>query len=231
MFRKILSVFLFLTVGVSHVYAEPNTGITLGSTRMIYNASVSQTAIGIMNSDNRAYLIQSWVSKTPESKSKEDSLFITTPPLFRLEPDSKNSVRVMYIGNSLPQDRESVFWLNVKSIPSTEKTNNNTLVIAIKSQIKLFYRPIDLPGDPSRAYKQIKFLVRNDKLVIDNPTAFSVSFNEIKINGILLQDAVMVLPFSTQTINKNVALGQMVTWTVINDYGGITPVETTKIIK
>ncbi|WP_392564838.1 molecular chaperone [Orbus wheelerorum] len=231
MFRKILSVFLFLTIGLSHVYAEPSAGITLGSTRMIYNASVSQTAIGIMNSDNRAYLIQSWVSKTPESKSKEDRLFITTPPLFRLEPDSKNSVRVMYIGNSLPQDRESVFWLNIKSIPSTEKTNNNTLVIAIKSQIKLFYRPTDLPGDPALAYKQIKFLVKNDKLVIDNPTAFSVSFNEIKINGILLQDAVMVLPFSTQTINKNVALGQTVTWTVINDYGGITPVETTRIIK
>jgi len=228
-FKKIISVPFFIMVGLSNVHAD--TGITLGATRLVYNSQVSQASIDVINSDERAYLIQSWVSKSTDSKLREDHLFVTTPPLFRLEPDSTNSVRVVYVGDSLPQDRESVLWLNIKSIPSIKKTNNNTLAIAIKSQIKLFYRPEGLRDNAVDAYKKIKFLERNSKLVINNPTPFVISFNEIKIAGVLLEDNVMALPFSEQIINKKVSAGQTVTWQTINDYGGTTPATTAKIIK
>jgi fimbrial chaperone protein len=48
--------------------------------------------------------------------------------------------------NQLPQDRESLFWMNVKAIPSMDKSklSDNTLQLAIISRIKLYYRPAKL---------------------------------------------------------------------------------------
>ena len=41
---------------------------------------------------------------------------------------------------SLPQGQESLFWLNIKAIPSASK-QMNSLQIAVKTRIKLIYRP------------------------------------------------------------------------------------------
>ncbi|SUH11200.1 fimbrial chaperone protein BcfB [Salmonella enterica subsp. enterica] len=52
----------------------------------------------------------------------------------------------MYVGPSLPTDRESVFYLNSKAIPSVDKNKltGNSLQIATQSVIKLFIRPKNL---------------------------------------------------------------------------------------
>lgn len=55
----------------------------------------------------------------------------------------------MYTGEALPNDRESIFWLNILDIsakPKFENKNNlnvnsNYLQLPIHSRIKLFYRP------------------------------------------------------------------------------------------
>lgn len=57
---------------------------------------------------------------------------------------TKNILRIVGTGN-LPADHESLFWLNIKSIPSVEK-RDNTLQLAIKTRIKLIYRPEALKG-------------------------------------------------------------------------------------
>lgn len=222
MFKSIVQSFVLLMLGLSNVYAA---GVQITGTRLVYDANKSQASINISNPDDKVYLIQSWVTKEPESKVAVDNLFITTPPLFRLEPKTDNSVRVVYNGNTLPTDRESVYWLNIKSIPSTQRKNENVLLIAVKTQIKLFYRPANLSGNPAEAYKKLKFITENGKLVVKNPTAYSVSLKEIKVDGVEVINAPMVLPFSTKSINKNVAVGGNVTWRAINDFGGVTPEE------
>ncbi|WP_219558676.1 fimbria/pilus periplasmic chaperone, partial [Klebsiella michiganensis] len=49
-----------------------------------------------------------------------------------------------------PQDRETLFWMNVKAIPSMDKSklSDNTLQLAIISRIKLYYRPAKLALPP-----------------------------------------------------------------------------------
>lgn len=68
---------------------------------------------------------------------------MVTPPLFRLGAGQENNLRILRTGGNLPEDRESLYWMNIKSIPSTtEKQDNvNTLQIAVKTRIKLIYRP------------------------------------------------------------------------------------------
>lgn len=229
MFKKFLTLLAVSVIGISHAFANP--GIALSGTRLIYSSDANQTSINVINTDSRPFLIQSWVTATPKSNAKEDSLFITTPPLFRLEADSTNAVRVVYVGNSLPQDRESVYWLNIKAIPSSNKTDGNQLIIAVKSQIKLFYRPVGLPGNSGEAYQHIKFTEKSGKLVISNPTAYYVSFNQINVNGSNLKEVIMAAPFSEQAVNTKVTVGQTITWNAISDYGANLPNISAKVTK
>jgi P pilus assembly chaperone PapD len=148
--------------------------------------------------------------------------FITTPPLFKLNPHAQNSVRVMLAGNAVPQDRESVYWLNIKSIPSSSAEAKNELLIAVKSKMKLFYRPAGLKGDPSLAYQQLTFSAAGGKLSVHNPTPYSVSLYDVKVNGKELAKPPMVLPFQTLSLPQTTVASGEVSWRAINDFGGVT---------
>ncbi|WP_392553291.1 molecular chaperone [Orbus wheelerorum] len=220
MLKKIIYTFILIAITLTEVYAN---GVQISGTRLIYDGSKNNASINISNNDDQVYLIQSWVTQNPYSKKASDDIFITTPPLFRLEANTNNSVRVVQTGKKLPSDRESVFWLNIKSIPSTNKPDGqNMLLIAVKTQIKLFYRPANLPGKSAEAYKKIQFINKSGRLAINNPTPYSVSFKSIKINGKDIANPPMVLPFETQYVNKNVSVNDNVSWQSINDFGGIT---------
>lgn len=48
----------------------------------------------------------------------------------------KNVLRIIRTGGNLPEDRESLYWLDIKSIPSSNPDNkHNTLMLAVKSGI------------------------------------------------------------------------------------------------
>lgn len=196
-------------------------GVEIGGTRIIYNGKSNQAAISVSNPDNSPYLIQSWISKN-ENGDDSDETFATTPPLFKLTPQAQNSVRVMLAENTLPGDRESVYWLNIKAIPTSSPDAQNELLIAIKSKMKVLYRPAGLKGDPSIAWQQLAFKSENGKLTIHNPTPYSVSLYELTINGKQIAKPPMVLPFQNMTLPHSAAAGNAVSWRAINDYGGIT---------
>lgn len=112
-----------------------------GGTRVIYQEGKREAAISVTNADTHTpYLVQSWVENYAEN-DKSKVPFIVTPPLFRLDPEQNNVLRINFIGASLPGDRESVFWLNVKSISPTPQGEVNKLQVNIKSKFKIFYRP------------------------------------------------------------------------------------------
>ncbi|WP_142502787.1 molecular chaperone [Klebsiella sp. 2680] len=218
MFQKVLKK---VVVSLLLVSATAISGVEIGGTRLVYNGSGQQAAISVSNPDNTPYLIQSWVSNS-ENSDDGDSVFITTPPLFKLNPHAQNSVRVMLTDNTVPQDRESVYWLNIKSIPSSSADAKNALLIAVKSKMKIFYRPAGLKGDPSLAYQQLTFSTAGGKLNVHNPSPYSVSLYDVKVNGKELEKPPMVLPFQTVSLSQAAVTGGEVSWRAINDFGGIT---------
>lgn len=117
-------------------------GVALGGTRLIYPIGNNQASMPITNSDEKGtFLIQTWVEDSKEVKTSD---FVITPPLFAIDPESENTLRIAYIGSkTLPNDRETVYWLNVKAIPAAKSPikDSNTLQIAVLNRIKLFMRP------------------------------------------------------------------------------------------
>jgi len=202
--------------------------ITVGGTRLIYNASENEASLPVSNTqDGVPYLIQSWVELSKNSEGQVP--FIVTPPLFRLDAGHENTLRIIYTGEKkLPENRESVFWLNVKSIPSMTRSDENRLLIAVKTRMKIFYRPALLASElAGEAWEKLKFEPRGEHLLIINPTPFYVSLYSLKVGDKSISQPPMISPFSSETV---AGIGKQVTWKAINDFGGVT-IEKRQVLK
>jgi len=154
-----------------------HANIVINGTRVIYNAQENEATVRLTNVSSTPSLVQVWLDSgdmqsTPETGK---SPFIATPPIARVEPNKAQTVRIIYTREPLPQDRESVFWLNVLDVPPMPVTKNaddaNYMQLAIRSRLKLFYRPKDLPGSSVHAAVNVRWqLVQKQVRILVNVT-------------------------------------------------------------
>ncbi|WP_193016392.1 molecular chaperone [Proteus sp. FME41] len=218
---------ILLFISMFFFIHEVHAGVIISGTRVIYTEGNKNVSINVENPDEIPYLIQSWIDDADENKQ---SKFTITPPLFRLNPDKANTLRIFLTEGNLPSNQESLFWLNIKTIPATEKTENS-LQIAFKTQMKLIYRP--------DKFKKVNFEEEQKKLIwskvgskinVNNPTPYFFNFQTIKFNGETVNDVSYVEPFSIKSfdINNNNEHGT-INWEVINDYGASVNLSEVKI--
>ena len=200
--------------------AAENGGVTVGGTRLIFAGDKKETSLSVSNSDTSPYLIQSWIESQANDPAKPP--FIITPPLFRLEGNEQNLLRIVYIGGKLPVDRESLYWLNVKTIPASNIPDGaNTLQVAIRTRIKLIYRPSTVKGIPKEVTQRLSWSHHGNKLTVTNPTAFYMNFNEVTVGNHPIAQATFVAPMSTATFDTPANISGQVSWKIISDFGGI----------
>lgn len=198
-----------------------HAGVVIGATRVIYNAGDKDTAISINNPDHVPYLIQTWVDKLDGNKNNIP--FIVTPPLYRLNGGKQSTMRIVYSGTSLPEDRESLFLLNIKSIPSAPEEDGNVLQVSVKAKMKLLYRPHALKNKSPEDYAdQLRWRVTANKLTVDNPTPFYMNFGEVNVGHQKVKKASFVAPYSNAEFPLTSVESGAVTFNVINDYGGMS---------
>lgn len=209
-------------------------GIVVGGTRLIYDGSKREASLSVKNPDSIPYLIQAWADAdgvAGKNKGAAKPPFMITPPLFRLDGGSENMVRIIRTGGDLPEDKESVYWLNVKSIPSSSRSEENVLQITIKTRIKLFYRPAGLKGLTEDDYKSVTFNRVGNKLHVTNPTPYYLTFYSLKMGSTVLDTTnIMVPPKGGADYKLSAsATGNQVSWQLINDYGGDSKPVTTSL--
>ncbi|MFK3663515.1 molecular chaperone [Scandinavium sp. NPDC088450] len=204
------------------VAATTHAGVIINGTRMVYQGNKQESSIGVSNPDNINYLVQSWVDAGTGKKASVP--FLITPPLFRLDAKEDNVLRVVRTGGTLPEDRESLYWLNIKAIPSSHHSDDtNTLQIAINTRIKLLYRPESVKGKPEDVAEKLQWHREGNDLVVNNPTPFYMNFQAVTLNGHKVTSATWAVP-DTEThfaLQANTS-GTSVSWSVITDYGSIS---------
>lgn len=215
-----------------------HASVVITGTRVIFNAAQGETTVRLTNDNSRPALVEAWiddgdVNSTPDSAHTP---FLITPPLFRMDPNKDQSLRILFAPGSqpLPTDRETLFWLNVLEIPPKPggaAADRNTLQFAIRSRLKLFYRPAELPGDPLKAPDLLVFKVASDAqgaaLDVHNPTPYYVTISKLSFGseGVPVAGAEgMVAPFGDLHLPlKNLAhvpaAGTSIAFTTIDDYG------------
>lgn len=210
--------FLVLTIcAIQSCYAG---GIQIGRTRIIYDSDKREVALPIINTEKESpWLVQSW---TDTGDGKTRGPFIVTPPLFRLDAQKEQSLRISWSGVAVPQDRESLFYMNVRTIPASEKgeEDKNTLKLIFKTRLKLFYRPKGLEGTLFESCKGLSFHRQGNTLQVNNQGLYHTVFDTLSLGKMVLKKADMVLPKSSAEIEiPSGASGQQVSWRCITDYG------------
>lgn len=218
-----MSTLLLGVLSLQSAYAA----IALDRTRVIFDSSQKSVSLNISNENKKLpYLAQGWIE---DAEGKKISSPLTVlPPVQRIEPGAKSQIKVQGLPATatLPQDRESLFYFNLREIPP-KSDKPNTLQIALQTRIKMFYRPAALARDPQAApwQEQLTLTREGDKYRINNPTPYFVTLVEgsqsAKSNAIKDFGPVMLAPKSQLLLGVSAtAIGNSPVITYINDYGG-----------
>jgi fimbrial chaperone protein len=205
--------------------ASAQASITLGSTRLVYHEADDGLAFQLTNREKLPYLVQSWITPALDSQNTSSSTksavpFVVTPPLFRMNAGEKNVLNIIKSSGSLPEDRESVFYLNVKAIPGRGEKTVSNLTIAVNSTLKMFYRPASLTDDNvPAAWNQLVFSQNKGILNIKNPSPFYITFFSLSADNkkIAFNNNAMISPFGTQSYPLPSPHISSVSWSVISD--------------
>ncbi|MBJ9976667.1 molecular chaperone [Pseudomonas sp. S75] len=199
--------------------------VAVGATRVIYNAAHKEASLGVSNKgEGLPYLIQSRVLPYASDQQNDHPDFIVTPPLFRLDPNSEGVLRIIATPQSLSDTEETLLRLEVKAIPALpeQADNPNMLQIAIKTSLKLFYRPAALQGDLPGAVQALRWRSENGRLSVFNPTGFHVVVDRLTLNGqAVTTDAPVLAPHRSTALSVATRAGARLHMDYINDYGGV----------
>ncbi|WP_412779161.1 fimbria/pilus periplasmic chaperone [Morganella psychrotolerans] len=208
---------------------QVQAAIALDRTRIIFNGAEKSVSLNVSNLNKELpYLAQGWIED--QSGQKVSAPLVVLPPVQRIEPGDKSQVKIQAIPDiaALPQDRESVFYFNLREIPP-RSNRQNVLQIALQTRIKLFYRPEAIYAtqtDLTNPWQEKITLTRKgNNYEVNNPTAYYVTIVDALtgLQGKSLDGftPLMVAPKSQGTLNLSAAaLGNVPVLTYINDYGG-----------
>ena len=221
--KYIIIIFLFAFIN------KTMASVTLVGTRIIYNSASKEKTLQFSNQDNKPSLVQIWVDSKAKNSSpdKASAPFIITPPIFRIDAKKSQLVRIMFSGKEkLPADRESVFYFNFLQVPAVndEDKDKNKLLLMVTNNLKLFYRPANLQGDPNQMADNLLVSRTGNSLTIKNPMPFHANISSATIvsnNKIeIIKNIKMIAPFSSQDFPiQGTFKKSQVTLKVINDYG------------
>jgi chaperone protein PapD len=215
---------LLFVSGVIGITSVAEAAISLDRTRIVFNGAEKSVSVNIGNENKQMpYLAQAWLEDENGTKMKQGALAIV-PPVQRLEPEAKGMVRIMKsaTAGSLPQDRESLFYFNLREIPP-KGDQANVLQIALQTRLKLFYRPEALKTESNAVWQdQLVLYPVSGGYRIENPTPYYITIVGLagtkKASSKDKFDSLMLAPKQSQTVK--VAQVNTPYLTYINDYGG-----------
>lgn len=192
---------------------QSDASVVIGGTRVVYPAQQREVTVKLQNQGTQPALVQVWMDTGDEKSNPESAKvpFTLAPPIFRMEADKGQAVRMVYTKEPLPADKESLFWLNVLEVPpkSAGAEGRNLLQFAFRTRIKVFFRPANLPGTVEAAPEKLTWRLTGDEsgkgyaLQVSNPTPYYVNFASVGLKvgerSIKEQGGGMVAPGGTTT--------------------------------
>jgi chaperone protein EcpD len=236
---KIKHKVLILTSAIFLLFAsaQVSASVVVVGTRVIYPKDQREVTVRLSNDGASPALVQAWIDKGNQNESPEsiEVPFILTPAMFRLDPKKGQALRLIYTKEPLPEDKESIFWLNVLEIPPQSSDGGaNKLQLAIRTRIKLFFRPPGLAGDSAIAPEQLNWKVTTGSsrgeyaLKATNPTPYVINLGMVElkshdkifksVSGFIKPGESQIFPVRglSELPDKN----SVVEYTSINDWGG-----------
>lgn len=205
----------------SAVCSATDGGVQLDRTRLVVDEGKTSVGFGLRNHYERSILASAHVTNFDGTPT---TAFAVSPGIFQVKPKGTTKGQVI-LTEALPQDRETVFWLNVRTVLSKDKQQvieedeSSTLTIAMAQRIKVFYRPKAVSEKCEDAAKSLTFKTMGNELIVENPSTVSVSVTEIVTGEHNQRIADTVMPKSKKTWRLEIPLNKDSTFTYIDEYG------------
>lgn len=169
-----------------------SAALALNATRYIYEGNVSSISAIVNNASDKMYGAQVWVANMDKKDTRP--VFVATPPFFKIKGHGKQVFRIMKMTDFMPKNKESIYWLNLQEIPQAQKGNG--LSMAIRTRVKLLYRPQSLIKGRKGAESTmtIEHLPGQQWLVNSTPYIFAI--------GALLNNHNKAIVLNSADINK-----------------------------
>lgn len=213
------------------------SAIQILGTRVILNAQEKEQSFVIKNTGESPSLLQLWLSeKDNDGMEISDNIpLVITPPVARVNVKRKKVFRIFPTGDALkalPQDRESIFWLNVLDVPAVgeEIEPQNKINIAFRTRIKVFYRPATMKGTLLDSAEKLLWTEKTSSkgraYSVTNNSPFNITIANLDLMSgekvAVSLPGKMVAPYSTEEFTfKNPPAGVVsMSYRYISDLGG-----------
>ncbi|QCJ69382.1 molecular chaperone [Providencia heimbachae] len=207
-------------------------GLKFSLLRLTYVEGEKSVSVSLRNTSSNPYLIQTnmqWLNEKTGSSildKKEKIPFTVVPPLYKLNSDEYYSWKILFTGKTknLPIDRESVYLVQLKAIPSTERQNAESLQFTVTRSLlfKVYYRPASLKDVTlEQVSEKLSFHREGHFLVVTNNSPIYATFDSLSINGSHVDSEALFLsvpPFSEQRFYFENLTSGTISWAIMDEY-------------
>lgn len=231
--RKVFSAVVAGVMAWAACAGSAQAALVLMGTRVVYPSDAKDVSIRARNEGSEPMLAQVWVDDGRAGIAPANMAvpFTVSPVLTRIDPNSSALIRLTYTNGQLPDDRESLFYLNVLEAPPRGDSTSSA-IFTFRTRIKLFFRPAALRDGVEDAPAKLEWkLVRSGAgaaLEVKNPTPFHVSMSSIESvigakrtsigNGMVEPYGVQRFKLPQGTANSSAKI--RIDYEAINDFGG-----------
>ncbi|MHC3774451.1 fimbrial biogenesis chaperone [Pantoea agglomerans] len=205
---KITLVTFLLISGVSQA------AVVMNASRIVMEG-IGEKTVTFDNTSENPYIVQI------ESDNNQKPDFVAMPPIFKIKEKGGQTVKIKLSSSSLPQDKESVFYMNFTQIPGVRKNqdDSNRLNIVIRSRLKIIYRPKSVNPFSEKEESKVSYIVQSGKLIVSNNSPNVLSIREISNGKHVLAKTITLLPGGNYSTLIKDRLSGPLRAVIINDYG------------
>ncbi|AOE42551.1 phytochrome sensor protein (plasmid) [Pantoea agglomerans] len=205
---KITLVTFLLISGVSQA------AVVMNASRIVMEG-IGEKTVTFDNTSENPYIVQI------ESDNNQKPDFVAMPPIFKIKEKGGQTVKIKLSSSSLPQDKESVFYMNFTQIPGVRKNqdDSNRLNIVIRSRLKIIYRPKSVNAFSEKEESKVSYIVQSGKLIVSNNSPNVLSIREISNGKHVLAKTITLFPGGNYSTLIKDRLSGPLRAVIINDYG------------
>ena len=173
---------------------EAAAPIEIGATRLIYDADAPSASLPVTNRTDRPIFVtvEPGAFRGVGRAAEPNDDFMASPAARILEAGETAYFRIVRLAENLPQDRESLYLVNVKIVPASDpnaaraaKGSAAKLALTFNGTLKLFWRPPEIAHAFGSAEARMRITAECSRaaLTLRNPTPFWVTFASIEADG------------------------------------------------
>lgn len=149
--------------------------LSVDQSRYIFEGDKDAVSIVVENASPKTYGGQTWIENINEKDLRPT--FVVTPPFFKVSGKGKQVLRVIKALEQMPEDQESIYWVSLQEIPP--KNKDGGLSVALRTKVKLLYRPAKLMDGRKGAESGLSTKDVNGQIQLVNSTPYIFAIADV----------------------------------------------------